>query len=176
MISLHELLKGVEILEKTDNTSPEITGLAYHSERVLPGQLFVCIRGFKTDGHLYLAQAKEKGAVAAIVEDIQPLIDLPQYCVADSRSALAILADSFYGHPSGKLKMIGVTASNGKTTTSFMTNAILEEQGLKTGLIGTVIVKSGSKIRPALLTTPESLDLHYYLHQMVEEGVSHVTM
>ena len=65
--------------------------------------------------------------------------------------------------------MIGVTASNGKTTTSFMTNAVLEEHGLKTGLIGTVIVKAGSKIRPAVLTTPESLDLHHYLYQMVEQ-------
>ncbi len=176
MILLEDLLKNIDILEKTCDANPLITGLAYHSERVQRGHLFVCIKGFKTDGHRFLEQAKEKGAAAAIVEEIHPLMELPQYQVSDSRSALAALADCFYDHPSRKLKMIGVTASNGKTTTSFMTNAVLEEQGLKTGLIGTVIVKSGNKIRPAVLTTPESLDLHHYLYQMTEEGVSHVTM
>ena len=176
MIMLQDLLRHVEILETTRSVNPAISGLAYHSERVLPGMLFVCIKGFKTDGHRFLVQAKDKGAAAAVVEEIQPQVELPQFRVADSRSALAALADCFYGHPSRELKMIGVTASNGKTTTSFMTNAVLEEHGLKTGLIGTVIVKAGSKIRPAVLTTPESLDLHHYLYQMVEQGVSHVTM
>ncbi len=176
MINLKDLLKNIEVLENTGIINPSITGLAYHSERVQPGQLFVCIKGFKTDGHRYLDQASKKGAAAAVVEEIQPSIGLPQFRVADSRSALAALADAYYDHPSQKLKMIGITASNGKTTTSFMTNAVLEEQGLLTGLIGTVIVKSGSKIRPAVLTTPESLDLHQYLHQMVEMGVSHTTM
>ncbi len=176
MISLKDLLENVEILEKTRNANPLITGLAYHSDRVQPGQLFVCIKGFKTDGHRFLNQAVNKEAAAAVVEEIQPHIDLPQFRVADSRKALAALADTFYDHPSQKLKLIGITASNGKTTTSFMTDAVLEEQGLLTGLIGTVIVKSGSQIRPAVLTTPESLDLHHYLHQMVEMGVTHVTM
>jgi UDP-N-acetylmuramoyl-L-alanyl-D-glutamate--2,6-diaminopimelate ligase len=176
MIMLQDLLRHVEILETTRSVNPAISGLAYHSERVLPGMLFVCIKGFKTDGHRFLVQAKDKGAAAAVVEEIQPQVELPQFRVADSRSALAALADCFYGHPSRKLKMIGVTASNGKTTTSFMANAVLEEHGLKTGLIGTVIVKAGSKIRPAVLTTPESLDLHHYLYQMVEQGVTHVTM
>ncbi|MFY9386276.1 MAG: UDP-N-acetylmuramoyl-L-alanyl-D-glutamate--2,6-diaminopimelate ligase [Dethiobacteria bacterium] len=176
MIMLQELLRQVEILESNFCANPAISGLAYHSERVQPGSLFFCIKGFKTDGHCYLEQAKEKGAAAAIVEEINSLVELPQFRVADSRSALAALADYFYDHPSRKLKMIGITASNGKTTTSFMTNAVLEEQGLKTGLIGTVIVKSGSRVRPAVLTTPESLDLHQYLYQMAEQGVSHVTM
>lgn len=176
MLLLQDLLEHVHILESTGKANPAITGLAYHSERVLPGMLFVCIKGFKTDGHLFLRRAAEKGAVAAIVEDIQPAVGLPQFRVADSRAALAAAADCFYAHPSRKLKMIGITASNGKTTTSFMTNAVLEEQGLKTGLIGTVIVKAGNKIRPAVLTTPESLDLHHYLYQMAEQGVTHVTM
>lgn len=176
MFMLQELLNQVEVLDSNGSANPAIFSLAYHSERVRPGALFFCIKGFKTDGHLYLEQARQKGAAAAIVEEIQPQVDLPQFRVADSRSALATLADYFYGHPSRKLKMIGITASNGKTTTSFMTNAILEEQGLKTGLIGTVIVKSGSTVRPAVLTTPESLDLHHFLYQMVEQGVTHVTM
>lgn len=178
MITLQDLLadSDLRILEKSSNQNPVITGLAYHSGKALPGTLFVCIRGFRTDGHLYLDRAGEQGAAAAVVERIQPQIALPQLRVADSRLALAHLADSFYGHPSRKLKMIGITASNGKTTTSFMTDAILEEGHLKTGLIGTVVVKAGPRIRPAVLTTPESLDLHHFLHQMVEQGITHVTM
>ena len=178
MITLRDLLGGsnLGILEENSKADPVIAGLAYHSEKVLPETLFVCMKGLKTDGHRFLNQAKEKGAAAAIVEKIQPQVRLPQFRVADSRRALAALADRFYDHPSRKLKMIGITASNGKTTTSFMTNAILEEGRLRTGLIGTVIVKADSRIRPAVLTTPESLDLHRYLHQMVTQKVSHVTM
>ncbi len=176
MIQLSQLLEPLEILERRGKCNFPITGLAYHSERVLPGHLFVCIKGYKTDGHRYLAQAMEKGAAAAIVEQFQEDIEIPQFRVANSRQALAALADLFYGHPSQKLKVIGVTATNGKTTTSFMTNAILEEHSLKTGLIGTVIVKVGNTVRPAELTTPESLDLHHLFRQMVDHGITHVTM
>lgn len=173
---LKQLLQPLDILEATSSRDFSVTGLAYHSERVMPGHLFVCIKGYKTDGHRYLAQAAEKGAAAAVVEQIQNGIPIPQFRVANSRQALAALADHYYGHPSQKLKVIGVTATNGKTTTAFMTNAILEEHGLKTGLIGTVVVKIGGTIRPALLTTPESLDLHYLFDQMVEHGITHVAM
>ncbi len=178
MITLQSLLddSNLKILQRNNESNPDITGLAYHSGKVSPGMLFFCIKGFKTDGHLFLNEARKRGAAAAVVERIQPQMELPQLRVENSRRALAALADSFYGHPSKKLKMIGITASNGKTTTSFMTNAILEENNLQTGLIGTVIVKSGDTILPAELTTPESLDLHRYLHQMVTRGISHVTM
>ena len=175
-ITLNELTGSIEILEATGRRDRPVTGLAYHSERVKPGNLFICINGYKTDGHRYLRQAAAKGAVAAIVEQVQPDLEIPQYRVADSRRALAALADRFYDHPSRKLNVTGVTATNGKTTTTFMIDAVLEEHALKTGLIGTVIVKAGSTVRPAVLTTPESLDLHYFFHQMVEHGISHVTM
>ncbi len=154
----------------------QITGMAYHSERVAPGNLFVCIKGYKTDGHRFLSNAVAKGASAAIVEHFQEGIVIPQYLVDDSRQALAALADNYYDHPSRKLKTIGITATNGKTTTAFMTNSILEEHSLKTGLVGTVIVKIGNTVRPAVLTTPESLDLHHIFHQMVEGGITHATM
>ena len=176
MVTLKELLTSLTLLESRGETDEPITGVVYHSKRVVPGSLFVCIKGYKTDGHCYLDQAAEAGAAAAIVEDFQEDVNLPQYRVANSREALAALADYYYGHPSRKLKIIGITATNGKTTTTFMTNAILEEHGLKTGLIGTVIVKVGSAFRPAVLTTPESLDLHHIFHQAVEQGVSHVSM
>ena len=176
MNPLNKVLEPLEILEQTSAAEINVSGLAYHSERVMPDCLFVCIKGYKTDGHHYLARAMEKGAAAAIVEQIQEEIDIPQYRVANSRQALAVLADYYYGRPSHQLKVIGVTATNGKTTTTFMINAILEEQALKTGLIGTVIIKIGNTVRPAVLTTPESLDLHHLFHQMVEQGITHVTL
>ena len=173
-----DLASAIDVLESNwvDGKELEIAGLAYHSGKVSAGDLFVCIKGYKTDGHLYLPQAVERGAVAAVVEEFRPDVDLPQFRVQDSRVALAALADMLYGHPSRGLKVIGITATNGKTTTSFMTNAVLEKQGLKTGLIGTVIVKVGNVMRPAVLTTPESLDLHHLFAQMGKQDVTHVTM
>lgn len=154
----------------------DIKGLAYHSGRVKSGDMFVCIKGYKTDGHRYLKQAVASGAVAAIVESFQPDVDIPQYEVKDSRAALSALAAAFYAYPSKKMKMIGITATNGKTTTSYMTNSILEGSGLKTGLVGTVVIKIDDKSIASELTTPESLDLQHYLAEMASVGVSHVTM
>ncbi|WP_449538197.1 Mur ligase family protein [Ferdinandcohnia sp. Marseille-Q9671] len=176
MVRLNELLSAVEVLKTINEKDIEISGLSYHSGKVKDGHLFVCIKGYKTDGHKYLAQAISNGAVAAVVEDIQEDLEIPQIVVRNSRIALARLADEFYGRPSEKMNMIGITATNGKTTTSFMTNAILEEEGFRTGLIGTVSIKIDDFSIPSELTTPESLDLQFYLGQMVDRDVSHVTM
>ncbi len=178
MKPLHELLNSINITGRSAsrNLLLPVNGLAYHSERVVPGNLFVCIKGFKTDGHLYLPEAARKGACAAVVEELQPGVPLPQFKVPNSRRALAALADCFYDHPSQKLTVIGITASNGKTTTAFMTNSVLEEHGLKTGLAGTVIVKVGNTIRPAALTTPESLDLQALFYRMAAQKVDCATM
>ncbi|MGI8313689.1 Mur ligase family protein [Halobacillus mangrovi] len=177
MAKLNELLKSIHVLEAWNKKNLDITGLAYNSRSVQPGNVFVCIKGFKTDGHTYIAEAVSNGAVAIVVEDYQDeWKETPQYKVADSRKALAALSDAFYNHPSQALKTIGITATNGKTSTSFMTNAILEQHGLKTGLIGTVVVKYGDYSEPTKLTTPESLDLHHYFAQMRDQDVSHVTM
>ncbi len=171
-----KLLNSIPVLEIRPGLIRPIENIAYHTGRVTEGSLFVCMRGYKTDGHLYLPQAAEKGAVAAVVEKFREDVDVPQYKVADSRKALAALADFFYGHPSQKLDVTGVTATNGKTTTTYMINAIFEAHGLNTGLIGTVIVKTGSRIQAADLTTPESLDLHQFFDRMVKEKVSHAVM
>lgn len=176
MVKLSEILQSIEIIRIYKGQEMDISGISYHSQKVAQGHIFVCIRGYKTDGHKYLANAVSSGAVAAIVEEYQPEIDIPQYLVENGRIALARLADAFYDHPSQKMKMIGVTATNGKTTTSYMINAILEKQGYKTGLIGTVSIKIDDTSIPSELTTPESLDLQSYLQQMVERNVSHVTM
>lgn len=154
----------------------DITGVAYHSQKVEKGNIFVCVRGFKTDGHQYLKDAASKGAQVAVVEEIQQDVSIPQIVVRNSRKVLAQLAAAFYEHPARKMKMIGITATNGKTTTSYMANAILENGGYRTGLIGTVIIKNGDTTIPAELTTPESLDLQKYLYEMANNDVSYVTM
>ena len=176
MLKLSELLQSIEIKQAFNDKELTISSVSYHSGKVTEGTLFVCIRGYKTDGHKYLPQAVANGAVAAVVEEYQEGIDIPQYLVGNGRIALARLGDAFYGHPSEKMKMIGITATNGKTTTTYMTNAILEKQGFKTGLIGTVSIKIDDVSIPSVLTTPESLDLQNYLKQMADKQVSHVCM
>ncbi|WP_047985773.1 Mur ligase family protein [Ornithinibacillus californiensis] len=175
-MQLSELLSAIEVSNDREVKQVEINNISYHSQKVVEGDLFVCVKGYKTDGHKYLPDAVKRGAVAAVVEDYQENVDIPQYVVQDSRIALARLGARFYQNPSSKLNMIGITATNGKTTTSYMTNAILENEGRRTGLIGTVIIKNGDQSIPAELTTPESLDLQRYLNEMVQNDVTHVTM
>lgn len=173
---LNELLKSTKVIGAINNQDINVEGIAYHSKKVQEGYLFVCIRGYKVDGHMYLSQAVEKGAVAAIVEEFNKEIAIPQYLVENSRVALAQLGAAYYNSPSKKMNMIGITATNGKTTTSYMVNSMLENHGLRTGLIGTVTIKIDDSSIPSELTTPESLDLQYYLSKMVEKEVTHCTM
>ncbi|MCF6465496.1 Mur ligase family protein [Clostridium sp. Cult2] len=175
-MKLYKLLQDIEVIESWQEKNVNIEGIAYNSKKIKPGDLFVCIKGNKTDGHRYIPQAIEKGAVAIIVEDYQQVPNIPQFRVKDTRQALAALSHAYYNHPSEKMKVIGITATNGKTSTSFMINAILEKYELKTGIIGTVMVKYGNYIEPSILTTPESLDLQRYFSQMRRQNVSHVVM
>ncbi len=176
MMRIYELLKSIDVIEALNERDIEIDGIAYHSGKVNPGDLFVCIKGYKTDGHKYIPDAIKNGAVALVVEDLQPNLDIPQFRVEDSRKALASLSDAYYNHPSQAMNIIGISATNGKTSTAFMTNAILEKHGLETGLIGTVMVKYRNYIEPSILTTPESLDLQRYFNNMRNQEVSHVVM
>lgn len=175
IVSILQLTEA-DVRNAQERTDLVITGVAYHSQKVKQGDIFVCIRGYKTDGHHYIPQAVANGAAAIVVEEFQASLDVPQFRVTNGREALATLAATYYGHPSRALHMIGITATNGKTTSAFMTNAILESHKLKTGLIGTVSVKIGDVAIPADLTTPESLELQQYLRHMVDEHVTHVTM
>ncbi|HAJ70394.1 MAG: UDP-N-acetylmuramyl-tripeptide synthetase [Alkalibacterium sp.] len=175
-MQLSELLEAIKILEVKNEKDVEIKTITYHSKDTEKDSLFVCIKGYQTDGHQYAQNAVDNGAIALVVEEFLPNIDVPQYKVEDSRKALAAIADKYYDHPSKEMTMIGITATNGKTSTSFMTNAILEEHKLKTGLLGTVMVKFGETLVPSVLTTPESLDLHGYFNDMRKENISHVTM
>lgn len=175
-MQLSELLNAIDVKESLNEEDKTIDLVAYHSGEVTSNTLFVCIKGYETDGHHYAVDAVKKGAVALIVEQFLPDLNVPQYRVTNSREALAAIGDTYYHQPSKDLILIGITATNGKTSTSFMTNSILEENNLKTGLIGTVMVKYGNTLVPSILTTPESLDLHGYFAKMREEKISHVTM
>jgi UDP-N-acetylmuramoyl-L-alanyl-D-glutamate--2,6-diaminopimelate ligase len=154
----------------------EITGVRYDSRRVTPGNLFVAVRGTSFDGHSFIEQAVDKGAVAVVGERAALSQRATAIVVPDSRGALAQLAATFFGDPSRKLKMIGVTGTNGKSTTTFLIKHLLERASQSTGLIGTVQYEVGERRLPASRTTPESLDLQELLLQCVEAGCRNVVI
>ena len=156
------------------NAAVEVTDLTYDSRAVAPGSLFVALRGVYTDGHAYVAAAARGGAVAALVEEVVPAPELAaQIVTPDTRAALARVAAAFFGHPSREIGVIGVTGTDGKTTTTYFINAMLETAGLGTGLIGTVDIKLGPDWlgNPSRQTTPESLDIQRLLRRMAAAGL-----
>ncbi len=148
----------------------EIEGIYYDSRRVQKNGLYVAVRGTKSDGHNFIDQAIERGATALVVEQPANRSSATTLVVKDSRRALADLAFVFHGKPALRLKMAGVTGTNGKTTTAFLLKHICESAGLRSGLIGTVRYQIGERILPAIRTTPESADLQELLGQMVHAG------
>ncbi|NTW50535.1 MAG: UDP-N-acetylmuramoyl-L-alanyl-D-glutamate--2,6-diaminopimelate ligase [Chlorobiales bacterium] len=156
----------------------EVAGLSYDSRKVVPSSVFVAIRGFKTDGHQFIGKAVASGAQAVICEDL-PTELLPEVTyvkVSDSRQALAQLSKTFFGNPSDNLKVIGVTGTNGKTTTTTLIKSILENNGIKSGLIGTNGYEIGGEKIDAERTTPESLELHELFAKMLDAGCTVVVM
>ncbi len=151
----------------------EIAGLAYDSRLVGPGFLFVAIRGAHVDGHSYIPDALARGAAAVVAEAGRPLeLSVPLVQVPDPHAALAHLAASFYGHPARRLLVVGVTGTDGKTTTTFLTSSVLEAMGHTTALFGTVDFKIGPRrwANKGRQTTPESLEVQSFLHQAVDAG------
>ena len=153
----------------------EVRGLAYDSRQVAAGDLFFCVPGAKDDGHAFAAAAVEAGATALCVERRVEL-DVPQVLVTDARRAMARMSARFFGDPATELLMLGVTGTNGKTTTAFLLEAILVAAGRVPGLIGTIETRLAGESRPGLRTTPESVDLHRLLAEMRERGCDSVTM
>jgi len=146
-----------------------VLDLAYDSRRVQPGALFFCVPGLERDGHDFARDAVRRGAVALVVE--QPLgLGVPEIRVPDVRSAMPLIAARFHAHPSGSLEVVGVTGTNGKTTTTFMLRAILEAAGRRCGLLGTVKASVAGEETPPALTTPEAIDLQRNLRAMVDAG------
>jgi UDP-N-acetylmuramoyl-L-alanyl-D-glutamate--2,6-diaminopimelate ligase len=172
---LGELLKVLEMRTTLPREAMdrEVRDIAYDSRKVTPGSLFVAVRGFHSDGHQFILQALRQGAIAVVAEQKSSADaeKAPLIVVDDSRRALALLADAFFNHPSEKLKLVGVTGTNGKTTTTYLVKSIVEAARGTAGLIGTINYLVGSKIYPAPNTTPESLDLQRLLSEMTELGV-----
>ncbi|MGI5920161.1 MAG: UDP-N-acetylmuramoyl-L-alanyl-D-glutamate--2,6-diaminopimelate ligase [Syntrophomonadaceae bacterium] len=162
-MKLGSLLKDMEITVWHGDLSCEIKGIAYDSRKVKPGYLFVCIKGFKTDGHLFAQSAVDNGAVAILGETKLDLIgNVTQVIIPDCRQALPILAARFYGQPSRDLRIIGVTGTNGKTTTTHFIRAILEEWGKRTAIMGTLYAKIDDYQHELGHTTPESLEIEEF--------------
>jgi UDP-N-acetylmuramyl-tripeptide synthetase len=153
----------------------EISSLHFNSREVQPGGLFVAIPGLKFDGHEYIDRAVIRGA-AAVVSQKPVALNVWNIEVENSRKALATLSSQFYGNPSEKLKIIGITGTNGKTTTAFLIEKILLRAGLSVGVIGTLNCRYGGKIFDMSMTTPESLDLQRILADMLADGVTHLVM
>lgn len=152
-----------------------VTGIAYDSRRVAPGDLFVCIRGFAQDGHVYAEEAAAKGAAALLVSRSLPT-RLPQVIVPETRDAMGPVAAKFWGYPSRRLRVVGVTGTNGKTTTAYFIRSALSAGGERCGLIGTVEQSTGGPPRPASRTTPESVDIQRLLREMVDHGCASCVM
>lgn len=176
-MKLHRLVARVPGANVHGPMDVEITDVAYDSRNVMPGSLFVAIIGHRDDGHRYVKEALARGAVAVIGE--RPL-DLPEGIpfvhVTDARYALAQVASVFYGDPSKEIRVIGVTGTNGKTTTTYLVRSILRRYGRRVGLIGTVQNLVGDEVWPHHHTTPESVELQKMLRAMVDHGLEDVIM
>lgn len=192
-MQLDRLLSQLTYEHVQGSQNREITDICYHSGKVKEGSLFVCLEGQHVDGHDYLMDALRGGAAAVVLSAestvrvegdillytekfgirISELLrdwDATVIVAEDTREALAVLSAAFFGHPAEKLYMIGITGTKGKTTTAYLTAAILKEAGYKTGMIGTICIDDGRKTRPATHTTPEAYEIQKYLADMVANG------
>jgi UDP-N-acetylmuramoyl-L-alanyl-D-glutamate--2,6-diaminopimelate ligase len=148
-----------------------VTAVAYDSRRVVAGAVFVALRGLKADGAGFVPQARARGASLIVAETARPESEqAPWLVVSDARLALALLADAFYAHPSRRLRVVGVTGTNGKTTTAYLLAAMLDAADLKAGLLGTVTYRLGGEEREASRTTPEAPDVQQLLDEMIRQG------
>ncbi|MBR4993722.1 MAG: UDP-N-acetylmuramoyl-L-alanyl-D-glutamate--2,6-diaminopimelate ligase [Lachnospiraceae bacterium] len=173
---LRDLLENVEALYINGDDTIDITDVVYDSRKVTKGSLFVCMRGFESDGHQYALQALEKGAAAIVVEDLPPFEAETIVQVPDTRKALSAISASWFGNPANDLKLIALTGTKGKTTTSFMVKKLLETAGHKVGVIGTMGAYIGTKHIVLKNTTPESFELQSLFSRMKKAGCDTVVM
>lgn len=173
-MKLQELLRGVAVKSSTAADDLEIREVRYDSRAVQAGDLFVAIRGFATDGHQYIGKALEQGAVAIVCEEAPA--GVPAVVVENARQALAEIAANRFGHPADSMVMLGVTGTNGKTTTTYLVKHMLEDAGHKVGLIGTNQNLIGDEVIETERTTPESYELHALFARMRDAGCTHVIM
>ena len=167
---LEELVAELEGARVIGDAAVEVVELVYDSRKVEPGSLFFCVVGEKVDGHAFGARAVEDGAVALVVERELTELAVPQVVVADSRAAMAPLAARFWGDPTDQLRVVGVTGTNGKTTTAFLVREILQAADFRCGLLGTVKQVVGGVEKEVVRTTPEAIELQATFRQMLEGG------
>ena len=175
-MTLSELLKDVNIKKIDGGGSMKISGIACDSRKVKPGNVFVCITGYETDGHKYAKSAVENGAVAVVAEHDLPTVDVPCVIVDNTRKAMSEMAATFYDYPYKKFKLIGITGTNGKTTTTYLIKSILGHLGKKVGLIGTNQNMIGDMIMETSRTTPDSLELMQLFDMIASHNVDYVVM
>jgi UDP-N-acetylmuramoyl-L-alanyl-D-glutamate--2,6-diaminopimelate ligase len=183
-MELTELINKINISQIIGEVQrQDVTGIFYDSRKVKSGSVFVAIKGFKSDGHKFILDAINNGAIAVILEDNNSVPDeifihnrKAKMLVRDTRIALAQASNYFFKEPSNKLKLIGITGTNGKTTTTYFLKSIIENAGYKAGLLGTISNYIGSKEINASLTTPESNDLNELLYEMINQGCSYTIM
>lgn len=183
-MELTELLNSVKAIKVIGEVQRrDVSNIQYDSRKVQKNSVFVAVKGFKTDGHKFISDAINNGAVAVVVEEDTAVPDdlilrsqIAKILVSDSRKALAELSKGLFNNPSDKLKLIGATGTNGKTTTTYIIKYILQNSGSKTGLIGTIANYIGEKKIESKLTTPESNDLNLFLAEMIQQSCTHAVM
>jgi len=176
-MKLNELCSSLKEHKSSDFLEKEIHGITHDSRKVKDGYVFVAIKGHKLDGHSFVTAALDKGASAIVVEKkIEVTPRVPQIVVTNTRQALASISSRFYGEPSSKMTVVGITGTNGKTTTSYLTKSIIEASGYKTGLIGTIQYQIGKRVIPAQETTPESVEIQSYLSEMLKSNIKYAVI
>ena len=176
-MTVAELLKDIKARRISGDLNREVKGIAYDSRLIKNDYLFTAIKGFSTDGHIYIENAISRGAVAVVAEESVNFCGSAAFIeVDDSRQAIAVLSAAFYKNPSSKLSLIGITGTNGKTTTSYITKSILDAWGRRVGLLGTIRYITGDRVIKAIHTTPESLDLQMYLREMLDSHAEYAVL
>ncbi|NUO08595.1 MAG: UDP-N-acetylmuramoyl-L-alanyl-D-glutamate--2,6-diaminopimelate ligase [Candidatus Brocadia sp.] len=176
-MKLSELCSCLKEYKSCDFAEKKVYGITQDSRKVKEGYVFVAINGHKVDGHDFIIEAIEKGAAALVVgKKIEVTSQIPRITVSNTRYALAALSNRFYGEPSSQMIVVGITGTNGKTTTSYLTKSIIEASGSKAGLIGTIQYQIGDRVIPAQETTPESVEIQGYLSEMLKSGIKYAVI
>ncbi len=172
---LHTLLEVLPFFRTQGEGNPAISDISNHHKKVKSGDLFICIKGLEVDSHT-LAHIAERNGASAILAEKNVDVQIPVIIVPDTKKAMAILSDYFYKHPSHQLLLVGVTGTNGKTTTTQIIDQLFSDNGMKTGLIGTLHIKVGDELEVSHNTTPDSLTLHKTFRNFCDKGVSSAIM
>ncbi len=175
-MKLQELLKGIDTVSSKGDMDIEINGIVYDSRKAKKGNLFICVSGYTQDGHNYVNDALQRGAAAFIVEKDIDVEGAAVVRVKSSRLAMPVLATNFYGNPTQKLRLVGITGTNGKTTTTYLIKSIIEANRQRTGLLGTISTQIGDKVFMSSRTTPEALDLQSLFREMADSDIDYAVM